>query len=191
MATATFKITGNNKKYFSAHGLEIPNILWIQTVINCIGQIILNASIKNSIEALVIYLDQKSLKTTSLNLFKNQISKEMSIMKDSLKKVKNVSHGLLAFIDSKLNWDKNEIRIIWSNEPEALPATYGLDIAHYLSHYFRNDFKKTNSKGNMQNRLKDAGYIYHSSKMNSSLIRDFTMNSIQDWEKNTGLKFQE
>jgi len=188
MATATLEITGNNKKYFSIYGMEKRNILWILTVNNCIGRIILNATIKDSIDELVIYLDQKTLQTTSLKLFKNQIERELDIMNGSLKKIENVSQNILAFINSKLKWNKNEIKIIWSNEPEALPATYGLEISHYLGYYFRTDYNKAYSEENLQNRLRKVGYIYHSSKMNSALLGDFSARSIQDWEKNTGLK---
>ena len=187
-AAATLKITGNNQKYFSTYGLERRNFLWIQTVNNCIGQIVLKATVKDSIDELVIYLDEKTLQPTSLNLFKNQIKEKLDIMKGSLKKIENVPKKILAFIDSKLKWDKNKIRIVWSNQSEALPAIHGLEIAHYLSYHFRKDYNKANSKENLQNRLKKAGYIYHSGEMNSVLLGDFNTKSIQDWEKNTGLK---
>lgn len=50
MGAATLKITGNNKKYFSAYGLE-KNMLWIQTVNNYISQIILIATKIDTIDA--------------------------------------------------------------------------------------------------------------------------------------------
>ena len=62
--------TGNNKKYFSADGLERKNLIWVHTVDNCILQIILRAAMSKSMDELIIYIDQKTLKETSSNLFK-------------------------------------------------------------------------------------------------------------------------
>lgn len=191
MATATLKITGNNKNYFSLYGIKKRNMLWILTVLNCIGRIILNATAKDSIDKLSIYLDQKTLHPTSLSLFKNQIKRELDIICGSLKKIENVPINILALINSRLNWDKDEIRVIWSNETEALPAIYGLKIAHYLSSYFRKDYNKGYIEESIQNRLKKAGYTYHSCKMNALLTKNFNSTSIQDWEKNTGLTFDD
>lgn len=190
MAKATLQSTGNNKKYFYADGLERRNIIWIHTINNCIGQIILNSTINDSVDEITIYLDQKTLKTTSLNLFINQIKRELIIMHGSLYKIQGIPETLINLIRSRLNWKEDEVKIIWSNEPEALPATYGLELAHYLAYYFCKDYKKKESSNSLQNCLLNAGYVNFSNQTNSLLTKGFSDKIILDWEQNTGLKFR-
>lgn len=190
MAKVTLGTTGNNKKYFPTDGLKRRNMIYINTINNCIGQIILNSTIKDRIDEITIYLDQKTLKKTSLNLFNNQIKRELKIMNSSIDKIHDIPESLKDFIKSRLNWNENEVRIFWSNQPESFSAEYGLELAHYLCHLFFKEYKKKESPNSLYNMLIKAGYTNFLSKTNSLLTKELNGKTIQDWEKNTGLKFR-
>lgn len=191
MAQTTLETTGNNKKYFSAYGLDQRNMIWMHTINNCIGQIILNSTIAENIDEITIYLDQKTLKTTSLNLFTNQIIRKLLIINGSLDKIHNIPKSFINFVRSRLNWQADKVRIVWSNEPEALPATFGLELAHYLGYHFCKDYKKKETPKSLHNLLINAGYLNFYNKTNSLLTKEIDEKPIQDWEKNTGFRFRE
>ena len=188
MAQVTLHTTGRNKKYISPEGLERRNIIWIHTVNNCIGNVILNATVLQSIDELYIYIDQKTLKPTSLNLLLNQIERKIINMHNSLEKMMLENPNFISFIKSRLNWNKNTIKVQWSNEPESSKAVKGLELAHYLSYHFNKDFKKNNKNNSIQNYLTKAGYGYISCETTDLLLREINEDSIKDWEKNTRLK---
>ena len=181
--------TGNNKKYFSEHGLEKRNLIWLHTVDNCILQIILRAAIFKPINELIIYVDQKSLKNTSLNFFEYLIKHIRKGMTDTLTRGSGVGQPFDKEVLSNLNWNPNDIRLIWSNHIEAVPASCGLELAHYLGYHFSKDFYKQTVQNSIMNLLSLAGFYSFSGEINSLWLREIDEETIKKWEDNTGLNY--
>ena len=80
------------------------------------------------------------------------------------------------------------MRLIWSNEKESLPATFGLELAHYLGYYFCKDFYKQDSENSITNLLSESNFHSFSGEINSLWLNDIGEKTIKDWRKNTGLK---
>lgn len=181
--------TGNNKKYFSEHGLEKRNLIWVHTVDNCILQIILRAAIYKTINELMIYIDQKSLKQTSLTFFEYLVKHIRDGMTFTLTRGSGDGQTIDRQILLNLKWNTNDIRLIWSNEIESVPASCGLELAHYLGYHFSKDFNKQSMQGSLMNLLSLAGFNSFSGEINSLWLKEINEETIVNWEKNTGLKY--
>jgi len=189
LGTQSLTRNGNNKKYFSAYGLERRNLIWIHTVDNCILQIILRAATFKPVHELVIYVDQKSLSDTSLNFIKYLIKHILDGMTYTFTRGSGVGQDFDKQILSNLNLNPDHIRLIWSNEIESLPASCGLELVHYLGYHFSKDFNTQSRKSSIMNLLSSAGFLSFSGEINSFWLRDIDEKTIRDWERNTGLTY--
>ena len=112
-------------------------------------------------------------------------------MINSIERTSGVSNGIKGLLKSNCFWTENRVKVIWKNETEALPATHGLELAHYLGLHFWKDFKKPDNENSFVELMKKAGYMNYSANMNILLTKKMDTNLIQEWERNTGLKYQE
>ena len=188
MARVTRLLTKANTPYLDKHGIGLRNYIWINAMMQAIGNTVGVAMRKNhSIDALQILMDQKSLPLPTRILFTEQVLAKSEQIRDVLARLKPRSPNRISLYENNIRFTSDSTSLRWSDEMDVLDKDPRLKLSDKLA---RIAYLKIRD-GNLEEfteSLAEAGFPDSIMNLTERIMSPLDSRSVGSWERITGLK---
>jgi hypothetical protein len=187
MARTTRLMTATNRDYLTRDGVPLRNYVWLYCMAQSIAQAVVSAVIRTEVHRIEIILDQKTMAVPTRTLFQHQLLKISNQLLAVLKKAREVDSSRATLYETRVKFSSGSISLCWSDETCASGFEGGLRLAHYLASLYRRGLTRS-EEPRIKALLREEGFAGVEMDFTDKLISPLNRKSIQQWEKNTGLR---
>lgn len=159
MARVTRLITGANEQYLTRGGIELRNHIWSRCMGGAIIQAIVSAIAIDSIDNVVIVLDQRSLAKPQKNLFRRTLNGIRANLDNILNGIERLKPIGVAGLKANPRFSQDSMSILFSDDPAVIDAEGGLLLADHLAKLFLRDLRHA-SKCPIKKELEKGGFSH-------------------------------
>lgn len=187
MARATRLLTRANAKYLSRDRFSPRNMVWQHVMKQAIGQTVLSALGRSTVDHLVVVLDQKTMAGSTRTLFADQIRRLADDMRPVLaqRAVSGAPGAVVLY--RRLGLARDTVDVRWSDQTLGEGDVDGLFLAHHLASRCLEDLK-SGRELELPTALKAAGLPCPEIDVTELLIRAISPDVVREWERRTWLR---
>lgn len=187
MARVTRLLTRANTQYLDEHGIGLRNYIWIYAMQQAIGNTVGVAMRKDSIDALQILMDQKTLPVPTRTLFTEQVLAKSEQVRDVLARLKTLSPNRISLYENNIRFTRNSTSLHWSDEMEVLDKDSRLKLSDKLARIaYRNI--RDGHLDELTESLAKAGFPDSVMNLTEIIMSPLKSRLVAAWERTTGLK---
>ena len=134
MARATRLITGARAPYLDdktlREGFDLRNTVWVNAMVQAIANAVLNTLFTNSVDAVQVILDRKTMTPSMRQFFKEMIVNRIGEgTKQFLRSFLTVNPTVVSEWEDHVRFSSETTAFSWSDESEELEKQFGLRLA--------------------------------------------------------------
>lgn len=139
MARATRLITGVTPQYLDEKtlrdGFDLRNTVWVYAMLQAIANAVLNTLFTNSVDAVQVILDRKTMTSSMRQFFKEMIVNRIAKgTKQFLGSFLPVNPSVVSEWEDRLRFSSKSTAFSWSDESEEPEKQFGLRLADRFAH---------------------------------------------------------
>ena len=189
MARATRLVTGANASYLDqktlANGFKPRNMVWCQAMLTAIAYAVLNTVYNSAINTVRIILDQKTMRPSMRNFFKDMLIQQMGVgTKEYLLNFQHMNPSVIDLWKSRVRFSAESTFFSWSDENDDTKNEFGLRLADRLSRKIYQS--QISSDQEIETLLNLAGYSDCVVDL-SRVVTQLSQRVIENFKRMTGL----